>query len=375
MAHNEPTLPTLPPPSRRSPYDKVTPPSPAYSDSAASDARSELSAQRTSSSDDSVEENSYDAPLDFSMKKKRKENHHHHHHHHHERAGAPAALPGDGWQAAVAAAAAAAAATGGTLDSLVAKSWDMIGEPPLAMPALLPGGALAGYGSLGMMSRFPGGLLPHAMLGLTPRAPPPPVSPPAKAVTNGVKALRPFKSYQKEAGLPAGYYGVPGMYQMAGVDVTASAQSMGVRSEEMLKSYRNYMYKLQQEAESQRAAAVAVAAADSDERGDDISEAVLGRGGYSSVLLAGEMSPTTTTGGSARKRAITLPDEQKDEAYWERRRKNNEAAKRSRDARRAKEDEIAIRAAFLEQENLKLRVEVAALKNETAKLRCMLYNS
>ncbi|CAF1094323.1 unnamed protein product [Didymodactylos carnosus] len=33
----------------------------------------------------------------------------------------------------------------------------------------------------------------------------------------------------------------------------------------------------------------------------------------------------------------------KDEAYWERRRKNNEAAKRSRDARRAKEDEIAIR--------------------------------
>ena len=33
----------------------------------------------------------------------------------------------------------------------------------------------------------------------------------------------------------------------------------------------------------------------------------------------------------------------KDDAYWERRRKNNEAAKRSRDARRAKEDEIALR--------------------------------
>lgn len=28
------------------------------------------------------------------------------------------------------------------------------------------------------------------------------------------------------------------------------------------------------------------------------------------------------------------------EAYWERRKKNNEAAKRSRDARRAKEDEV-----------------------------------
>ncbi|XP_003380252.1 basic region leucine zipper family protein [Trichinella spiralis] len=58
--------------------------------------------------------------------------------------------------------------------------------------------------------------------------------------------------------------------------------------------------------------------------------------------------------------------------YWERRRKNNEAAKRSRDARRAKEDEIAVRAALLEQENMRLRIEVAALKAETEKLRQML---
>ncbi|XP_014239945.1 cell death specification protein 2-like [Cimex lectularius] len=65
----------------------------------------------------------------------------------------------------------------------------------------------------------------------------------------------------------------------------------------------------------------------------------------------------------------------KDAAYWERRRKNNEAAKRSRDARRAKEDEIAIRAAFLEQENLRLKYQVAALSDETAKLRCMLYKT
>lgn len=78
---------------------------------------------------------------------------------------------------------------------------------------------------------------------------------------------------------------------------------------------------------------------------------------------------------SMRKRGRPLPEDLKDEAYWERRRKNNEAAKRSRDARRAKEDEIAIRAAFLEQENLKLRCEIAQLKTETAKLRCLLYNS
>lgn len=61
-----------------------------------------------------------------------------------------------------------------------------------------------------------------------------------------------------------------------------------------------------------------------------------------------------------------------DEAYWERRRKNNEAAKRSRDTRRHKEEEIAVRAAILEQENLKLRAQVALLKNETTKLHYML---
>lgn len=66
--------------------------------------------------------------------------------------------------------------------------------------------------------------------------------------------------------------------------------------------------------------------------------------------------------------------EGKDPSYWEKRRKNNEAAKRSRDARRAKEDEIAIRAAFLEQENFKLKCEVAALRNELSKQRCMIYN-
>ena len=60
--------------------------------------------------------------------------------------------------------------------------------------------------------------------------------------------------------------------------------------------------------------------------------------------------------------------DEKDAAYRERRRKNNEAAKRSRDARRAKEDEIAIRAAFLEHENKRLKYELSVLKNETAKI-------
>lgn len=74
------------------------------------------------------------------------------------------------------------------------------------------------------------------------------------------------------------------------------------------------------------------------------------------------------------KKTKPVPEEKKDDAYWERRRKNNEAAKRSRDTRRQKEDEIAMRAAYLEQENLKLRAQVALLKNETSKLHYLLYN-
>ncbi|KAI3381907.1 hypothetical protein SNEBB_010206 [Seison nebaliae] len=65
-------------------------------------------------------------------------------------------------------------------------------------------------------------------------------------------------------------------------------------------------------------------------------------------------------------------DLKKDELYWERRRKNNEAAKRSRDARRMKEDEIALRAAILEQENLRLKVELKTLQQEFGRLKNLL---
>lgn len=54
----------------------------------------------------------------------------------------------------------------------------------------------------------------------------------------------------------------------------------------------------------------------------------------------------------------------KDDAYFERRKKNNAAAKKSRDRRRIKEDEIAIRAAFLERENIELKFELAASRKQ-----------
>jgi hypothetical protein len=67
------------------------------------------------------------------------------------------------------------------------------------------------------------------------------------------------------------------------------------------------------------------------------------------------------------------PGSGKDSAYWERRRKNNEAAKRSRDARRMKEQQVAMRAQFLEQENIQLKLELAHLRAENGQLREQFY--
>uniref|UniRef100_A0A8C3S9C7 BZIP domain-containing protein n=1 Tax=Chelydra serpentina TaxID=8475 RepID=A0A8C3S9C7_CHESE len=64
--------------------------------------------------------------------------------------------------------------------------------------------------------------------------------------------------------------------------------------------------------------------------------------------------------------SFSLPHRQ-DEKYWNRRYKNNEAAKRSRDARRLKENQITVRAAFLEKENAVLRQEVASIRQELSR--------
>ncbi|KAJ3666480.1 hypothetical protein Zmor_001921 [Zophobas morio] len=67
-----------------------------------------------------------------------------------------------------------------------------------------------------------------------------------------------------------------------------------------------------------------------------------------------------------------IPEEQKDEKYFERRRRNNQAAKKSRDARKMREDQIALRATILEHENALLRAQVLTLREETSSLRQML---
>ncbi|XP_024913016.1 hepatic leukemia factor-like isoform X2 [Cynoglossus semilaevis] len=71
-------------------------------------------------------------------------------------------------------------------------------------------------------------------------------------------------------------------------------------------------------------------------------------------------------------RKIFIPEDLKDDKYWARRRKNNVAAKRSRDARRLKENQIAIRAGYLEKENTALRQEVAELRKELGRTKNVL---
>lgn len=62
----------------------------------------------------------------------------------------------------------------------------------------------------------------------------------------------------------------------------------------------------------------------------------------------------------------------KDDKYWQRRRKNNVAAKRSRDARRVKENHIALRASYLEKENDLLRKQLEESRGETRQLKSRL---
>jgi len=63
-----------------------------------------------------------------------------------------------------------------------------------------------------------------------------------------------------------------------------------------------------------------------------------------------------------------VPTDHKDDRYWEKREKNNVAARRSREARRLKENQIALRTAYLEKENAMLKSQVDEVKAENMEL-------
>ena len=63
---------------------------------------------------------------------------------------------------------------------------------------------------------------------------------------------------------------------------------------------------------------------------------------------------------------------QERESYWERRRKNNASAKKSRDARKTRELQTQIRAAFLERENMRILTQLMIGLQENACLKRVL---
>jgi vacuolar-type H+-ATPase subunit I/STV1 len=70
-----------------------------------------------------------------------------------------------------------------------------------------------------------------------------------------------------------------------------------------------------------------------------------------------------------KRKMVAVPEEHKDEKYWEKRLKNKEATRRSREAKRLKQNQIALRAAHLERENKTLRDQVEAAKRSSSELQ------
>ena len=66
---------------------------------------------------------------------------------------------------------------------------------------------------------------------------------------------------------------------------------------------------------------------------------------------------------------VATPENRKDDQYWAKRSKNNFAAKRSREARRLKENQIALRASYLEKENIQLKMTLKELHIENSNIR------
>ncbi|KAK6747277.1 hypothetical protein RB195_000469 [Necator americanus] len=73
----------------------------------------------------------------------------------------------------------------------------------------------------------------------------------------------------------------------------------------------------------------------------------------------------------SKKKPHPVPQEMKDEAYYERRKRNNESARRSREARRQKEDVNSRKLELVQQDNLRLKAELQRVVMELERLKYM----
>jgi len=111
----------------------------------------------------------------------------------------------------------------------------------------------------------------------------------------------------------------------------------------------------------------------SNSEGDDIEMCHYNRGGYnqgpmmsnSNMMVSSPYMISRDTGQSVHQPGPV----KKDDKYWERRRKNNLAAKKSRDARRVRENQLRLRVLCLENANRVLREQMDRKELELAQLR------
>ncbi|VDM79595.1 unnamed protein product, partial [Strongylus vulgaris] len=71
----------------------------------------------------------------------------------------------------------------------------------------------------------------------------------------------------------------------------------------------------------------------------------------------------------SKKKPHPVPAELKDEAYYERRKRNNESARRSREARRQKEDVNFRKLEIVQQDNIRLKAELQRVVMELERLK------
>ncbi|KAK6058885.1 basic region leucine zipper [Cooperia oncophora] len=89
----------------------------------------------------------------------------------------------------------------------------------------------------------------------------------------------------------------------------------------------------------------------------------------SSITQTMRESPSSTTSNPTKKKPNPVPPELKDEAYFERRKRNNESARRSREARRQKEDVNFRKLELVQQDNIRLKAELQRVLMELERLK------
>ncbi|GMR49158.1 hypothetical protein PMAYCL1PPCAC_19353, partial [Pristionchus mayeri] len=76
------------------------------------------------------------------------------------------------------------------------------------------------------------------------------------------------------------------------------------------------------------------------------------------LMSSAHVSSTSVSPAPKKKKPTPVPPELKDETYLERRAKNNDSAKRSREARRKKEEEAHAGLQILTLENQRLKIDL-----------------